>query len=579
MITSCCAIGEFIFFAGFLIVFIFTIIIQTKFDLIDSQYTILLTKNWMTSPIVDIQYSGNSTNCSIYGDDSSELILDYWPGTIAGCKCKGNVITGSGCSKSCTKVSAYSGLSYKIWRSNQFCVKRMSSFNSYLGLTIVKPKKSCPSKQVNCGIIDSLGSILCMSSIKDCPINDIQILNVKDKVPLGYKNISLNSENKMLVFGNKGASGKIAVEFKISENTPCLNPFFSNNLYSYILESTYFTDKCLGSLGNLFLDKNYEFIDSTLKYNVYKDNNILNITKLLPYYDTKILSQLEMRLYYRNYIGISCIDSIKSRKTIQNITDGINSIQLNFTTYQKFYFAIFFYTIIIWCLTLVFFHLIRGIFCYLINDDYDHDKNECCNNLKLLTELLIFIFFLPILILNFIFYTQIKSLRDANADFYPYISCGDNTFNEAVQLFFNNLDNILVLSLIIVCVSIIVFLIPLTTFYFCCCRYCCNCDSSIENLENESVKEIEIIPPDSIKYNIDLIKDNRESNFSPAQNIVNEGEFKNSVIPNNNFQNNQGGFNNNNFPVQNNQGGFNNNNFPVQQQKYYPGNEEYNFDI
>ena len=587
MITCSCFICEFIFFVGFLIVFITTIIIQTKFDLIDSQYIILLKKNWMTSPIVDIQNIGNSSNCSISGDNTtSVLIFDYWLGTVAGCTCSGEVNTGS-CSTSCSKVLPYSSLSYKFWRSNQFCVKRMPSFNSYLGLTILKPKSLCPSTQVNCGIIDSLGNILCMPSIKNCPINDIQILNVKDKVPLGYKNISLNSygENKTLVFGNKGATGKIAIEFKISENTPCMNPYFSNNLFSYILDSTYNKDKCLGSLGDLFLDKNYEFIDSSLKYNVYKDNSILNITNLLPFYKTAQLSQLQMRLYYSNYIGITCVDSIKAANTIQNITEGFNSIQLNFTTYKNFFLAIFIYSIIIWCLALVIFHLIRGICCNVINDDYDDDMDKCCYKFKLLTELFIFIIFLPIMILNVSFYIQIKSLREANAVFYGYISCGDNSFNEAVHLFFNKLDNILVLSQINLYVSIIIFLIPLT-FYFCCFGKCCNCDSSIENLE--SVKKIEIIPPDSNKYK--TVKDAPPSNVNQENELssissnnkveqINKINNNNEIINENNNLIKDNPNSNNNFQIQNNIGGFNNDNFQVQQQKYYPGNQEYNFDI
>ena len=79
-----------------------------------------------------------------------------------------------------------------------------------------------------------------------CPINDIQMLNSNEIVPPGYKTISLSSygENKTLAFGNKGPSGKIAVEFKISDNIPCINPLYSNKLYSHILESNYFTDKC-----------------------------------------------------------------------------------------------------------------------------------------------------------------------------------------------------------------------------------------------------------------------------------------------------------------------------------------------
>ena len=473
-----CLTAEFFLFIGFLIIFIINFLIYSKFNNIDSQYTLILSRNWLNSPIVDIQILSKS-NCSY--NNTSVAIFDNWPGTVPGCPCNGIMKIGGCTSKtSCRSVVSNPMLPYNTWRSSQFCITRLP-INSYLGLTIAKKNDSCPLNQKNCGIIDTLGNILCMPSTSICPINDIQMLNFNEIVPPGYKSISLLSygENKTLAFGNKGPSGKIAVEFKISDNIPCINPFFSNKVDSYILESNYNSDKCFGSLGGTFFDKNYQFVDSTTKYNLYSDNNILSVLINLPYYPIVKL-QTETRLYYRNYIGINktCWDSIQAKNLNQKISDGLNFILLKFNTFNNIFGGIFVYTIVIWSITLLMFHLIRGICCYGYNDDYNPGVCLC--------EVFIFICFLVIMILNIIFYSQMKSLKDAYVDFFPYMSCGDIFFNESVPSFFTNLDHIFGLSFINFIVSIIIFILPLTNLFTQCC------DFEYDDVEKNDIKNIEI---------------------------------------------------------------------------------------
>ena len=241
MNTIACLIGDCLFFVGFLIIFVLNILIQNKLGLADSQYTLFLARNWLNSPILDIQ---NKANCSI--GNSSALVFDYWPGTVKGCFCKSSGAINIGfCSKknyACTSISGIAKKNYTKWKSSEFCVIRLP-ISSYLNLTISRQGDSCPSNQQNCGIIDNLGNILCMPTTSICPINDIQMLNPNDTVPSGYRSISILSitgEKKLLAFGNVLTTGKIAFKFKVSDNTPCIDPFFSNRIVtSYILEANY----------------------------------------------------------------------------------------------------------------------------------------------------------------------------------------------------------------------------------------------------------------------------------------------------------------------------------------------------
>ena len=480
-------IGNILFFVGFLILFIISLNIHNKFSNIDSQFTLLLAKNWLDSPIIDIQ---TRDNCSS-NYNTSEAIFDYWAGTVLGCNCSNTIRFGSCSSKSvgCRTIQSTDMIPYKKWRSSKFCFTRLP-MNSYLGLTIASQNESCPFNHKNCGKIDTLENILCMPDTSVCPINDIQMLNSNEIVPPGYKTISLSSygENKTLAFGNKGPSGKIAVEFKISDNIPCINPLYSNKLYSHILESNYFTDKCFGSLGGTILDKSYQFIDSTTKNNLYSDNNILININNLPSYPVFEL-QLETRLYYRNFIGInkSCYNSIQAGNLFKKISDGLNVLQKNFSTFKNIYGGIFVYIMVISGITLLLHHLIRGIFCFIakeFDDHYEEHFGSFC-------EFFIFICFLPIMILNIIFYTQIKSLSDAYVDFFPYIYCGDNPFNEAVPLFLKNLDNIFTLSFVNLIISIIIFILPLTSVFY--TRLIS--ESSMNNLETFQVNNNQLIGP------------------------------------------------------------------------------------
>ena len=133
MNTIACLIGDCLFFVGFLIIFVLNILIQNKLGLADSQYTLFLARNWLNSPILDIQ---NKANCSI--GNSSALVFDYWPGTVKGCFCSSGVINIGTCpspskKSSCTTISGIDQINYTKWKSNAFCVTRLPN-SSYLNL-------------------------------------------------------------------------------------------------------------------------------------------------------------------------------------------------------------------------------------------------------------------------------------------------------------------------------------------------------------------------------------------------------------------------------------------------------------
>ena len=121
--------------------------------------------------------------------------------------------------------------------------------------------------------------------------------------------------------------------------------------------------------------------------------------------------------------------------------------------------------------------------CCLISCDSEYSPTY-----PIIIEMFFFLCFLVIMILNIVFYTQMKSIKNSYVDFSNYISCGDDSFNEAVALFINNLDNVFGLSFINLIVSVIIFILPLTVFFLnLCCKACCSHDyqTRSNNLVNQ----------------------------------------------------------------------------------------------
>ena len=348
-------------FVGFLTIFILSISICSKFNGVHSDYTIALSKNWFNSPIIDIK-TGPFCPTSY-----TAVKFDPYQGSVEGCLDGGYIYTGSCTSNNMTdgnEIYPISAIPISKWYNNILCIKRLSYSSTYFDLQIVGQNQICDYNQKNCGIIDSIGNILCISSTSDCPINDILMLSESDSIPSGYQTVSLvrNGAKKILAFSNKNiTNGKIVVEFKISDNIPCINPYFYNKLYNpYILDNISGRDKCIGSYGGQFIDKNYKYIDFTTIHDLYQDNLILDSLKNLPDYPVKTLN-LFSKLYYRNYIGLNTtlFNSLKFKNIIPNITNAMDFYLHNFNDYNNFAQSISTFTIVIFSILVIFYTFTR----------------------------------------------------------------------------------------------------------------------------------------------------------------------------------------------------------------------------
>ncbi len=472
-VSALCVSCDIFFFCGFLTIFIINFFIHSKLTGFDSVYTVNLAKNWITSPIIDIQL-GNQ--CS---GNYSQLILDTWPGTVRGCICSGVIQIGSCTSDDdentnyCTDINEIIATPLSIWHGSGFCVKR-TPVTSYLDFTISSSDSDCPSYLKNCGKLDSMGNYLCVSATIECPINYIKILAENEIVPNGFKYLKLsrNGIDKKLIFGNNGSTGMIITELKISDNTPCVNPYFySKSSNSYILDYIYNRDRCFFGYGGKLYDDNYIPIDTMKLDDLYLDNNILySIKSQLPNYPVNIL-QSETRLFYRNYIGLNkkCYEEIKYDKVFRNIVEGLYFIQENYINYTNVYTVIYVFIIISWTFCFIIYFLSRT-FMACIGEQ---------NIAKIVLEILTFLFLLVISILYIVFYTHMGNIKSNYKDFLPYIACGDPSYSDAVPKFINNIDKVYQLALANMIISLIILLIPVhiyfVPFVVVCLDFCLKC--------------------------------------------------------------------------------------------------------
>jgi hypothetical protein len=502
MRITCILIDVFIF-CGFFIIFFFNFLINGNLDLIDYQtYTSSLTKNWKNTPIIDIQPT--MRDCP---DNYSFLVYDLWPGTVNGCNCKGNKLSIGKCYKNdvgCKDVPSIGPYPISSWRNIKVCVKRLN-LTSYFSLNISVLDENCPENFRSCGVIDTLGNSLCTLKTEECPINDIQILGYDEELPIGYRSIRLDEFNLTMAYGNQGPKGKIVIDFKISENRPCADPYFFNRVEKpYFLSSTNNRDKCIAGYDSNLLDYSYEFIDSSSLFDIYSKNNIFNITRNLPnfYFSSRTKT---INLYYRNYIGLkkSCFDQIKNNNLYKRLRTGLYYINSRSLSLSSFYAGIFLYVIVIWCISITVFHFYRILVRFVL---LEFIATKC---ISIVIEGLFYLNLMIISILYIVFVSNIKSVWDANNELRDYLNCGDSFFNEAVASFMQIFDKIYFYSIINMVISISILIIPLSTIAIIFCinkkNKCNYTNGSLRNLYRKLFRK-DFSPP---KTNEKQVKRNK----------------------------------------------------------------------
>jgi hypothetical protein len=210
------------------------------------------------------------------------------------------------------------------WKGKTFCGQRINS--NYLNFSIVESNSNCPSKEKSCGIIDSLNNTLCVSIDSQCPINDVIVLK--------------NVNNSDIIFNDNNSNGIILNQFEISEEQPCINNLYQKRkMEPYVLDPFHNKSECKEGYENIVYDYNYIKFENITYKELYTDNKLTNIIRILPRFEfSSWRLEIETNLYYRNYIGVnpSCIKRIKNKfnfdkliNYLTNLNEESNKIKSN----------------------------------------------------------------------------------------------------------------------------------------------------------------------------------------------------------------------------------------------------------
>jgi hypothetical protein len=295
-----------------------------------------LSDNWSSNPIMSI-ISTDSIGCPA---GYSYFINNNWGGTKPGCYCGNSFMftgscmeTGNQHSNICTDVKGIESTKYHTWDTKRICVKRLDT--DYFSMKLASG--SCPTDfPQQCGIIDTLGTKLCLKSTDVCPINDLRIIPIADKYisPLAYTEINLGS--KKIVYTNQNIGGNIPVQFVISENTPCADPTYQNHIngYSYFLDNYYSKETCSVLVNGNREDSNFVKVDSDILETVLYNNGILNFYGNFQKYSyfPKDRFKYQTNLYSRPFTGMknTCMKDFASLSSLIKDIDSIDNSYQNF---------------------------------------------------------------------------------------------------------------------------------------------------------------------------------------------------------------------------------------------------------
>jgi len=267
--------------------------------------------------------------------------------------------------KNCINIPAIPPTSLRAWENKVVCVKRMKL--SEIPYKIVSKNSECPEEYRMCGAYNSFGDKLCLDGHLKCPINFIKFsddLSYVDKLDRTiYKIVSLDL-GKFLVYSNQLVNHTYAVDFKVSENFPCIETerISANETFKIYNRTNGY--KLMGCNLNTDdkddgYDKRYYIYATDRKDKVLADNDILNKYDKLPQVDGWINDARKnfYHIYVRGYISLdySCSDHqkfIDFKSSLDHLKDTI--------FYQLSYCVINVFVLLIFIIILSLFKLFRS---------------------------------------------------------------------------------------------------------------------------------------------------------------------------------------------------------------------------
>lgn len=333
-----------------------------------------IIEGWKLSPITSMNICRNK-------DEQNILKNEKWMGIRYGCTCGGRLTRT--CSRGCSTIRSIDPIDFIFWRNTPICGER--DLGRYLELNIAENAENCPSGSRSCGVIDTQKNHLCMENSLNCPVNQFEIINRN----ANNTNINTNSDFKIplkdadLFYANNlnNINDKIIpINFKISEDIPCRNPYYENiprevYLLDYFAErrfcyptvkdqkdsedneeinydkyqipnsnnsnpinnfSSNTNNKNLGDrdINNengkntnpyLQYDFNYKLLDTYSMEKLYVENNIYSKTSNLPYFPINYYNR-NIYLSSKPFFGLkaSCFQMIKNEKLSDSIYSDVD---------------------------------------------------------------------------------------------------------------------------------------------------------------------------------------------------------------------------------------------------------------
>jgi hypothetical protein len=303
-----------------------------------------ISANWKKQPILEISTSSSSSVSCESG--FTPLIEDKWPGTVEGCDCVGawsfripvsnrNRLNRMTCSFNmtlggCRGVRQLPPMSLNIWKGKNICVRKsVKTYDDY-SKNAADKNKGCLSGYKQCGVLDSLGNLLCEESSKECPVNKIIVQSINKEAPKDYKYTKIELDSNMILYStNEAVDQQIVSEIKLSEGIPCVDPGEINTKFEqYILDREYGNYICQKKINDNLFDTRFNLIDSTGKSDLYRQNGIWGVLSVLPGYPyTNLNTNVDM--YSRSFIGwkSSCYrDSVLNPDIVNKLSTELDSI-------------------------------------------------------------------------------------------------------------------------------------------------------------------------------------------------------------------------------------------------------------
>jgi hypothetical protein len=302
-----------------------------------------ISNNWGKNPLLNIVQS-YSAQCP---QDLHPLLEgNEWGGTVHGCDCVGirdwdipyekrNRLNREWCDfnmtiAGCRDVKEVSPVKYSKWKDATLCAKRSNlNFTDFSKYSVVKGR-SCFGSFRQCGLMDTLGNVLCVESKSECPINKIIIQNQVTAEPKdhNYTKIALNNYFN-LFYTNEAIDQPIITDIKLSEGNVCIDPSEINTNYpQYALDRDISSYKCKTKVNGNAFDTRFKIIDSENKRDLFSQNGITPLITNLPHFPVLSLDAT-IGIYNRNFIGWkpSCFgDPFADPIIVNKLGDKMDSI-------------------------------------------------------------------------------------------------------------------------------------------------------------------------------------------------------------------------------------------------------------